>query len=77
MTIRILNYADLSGEAIAEIADELKEQHALKDLMTWALSDSGKNFAPGVVKNVIVQNEFTHDVIVPWGPQLVLVYDTT
>ena len=77
MTVRIVNHADLSRDAIAEIERELSEQHTLKDLMTWALSDSGKKFVPGVVRDVIVQDEFTHDVIVPWGPQLVLVYDTT
>jgi hypothetical protein len=77
MSLRILNYANLPPEVITEIESELSEQHALKDLVNWALSDSGKRFVPGVVKDVIVQDEFTHDVIVPWGPELVLVYDTT
>lgn len=77
MTIRVLNYANLAPEVIADIESELSEQHVLKDLMTWALSDFGKKFIPGVVKDVVIQDEFTHDVIVPWGPELVLVYDTT
>lgn len=77
MTIRVLNYAGLPSEAVANIESELSEQYSLKDLMNWALSDSGKRFIPAVVKDVIVQDEFTHDVIVPWGPDLVLVYDTT
>jgi hypothetical protein len=77
MTIRILNYARLSPEVIADIESELSEQHSLGDLMSWALSDCGKKFIPGVVRDVIVQDEFTHDVVVPWGPELVLVYDTT
>jgi hypothetical protein len=77
MPIRVLNYANLPGEVIAGIESELAEQYALKDLMAWALSDSEKRFIPGVVKDVVVQDEFTHDVIVPWGPELVLVYDTT
>jgi hypothetical protein len=77
MSIRVLNYANLSREAVADIENELSEQYALKDLMTWALSDPAKRFIPGVVKAVVVQDEFTHDVIVPWGPELVLVYDTT
>lgn len=77
MTVRVLNYAQLPLEVIAEIETELSEQHSLKDLMDWALSDFGKKFIPGVVKDVIVQDEFTHDVVVPWGPELVLVYDTT
>jgi hypothetical protein len=77
MTLRVLNYASLPPEVIAEIESELSEQHALKDLMTWALADSEGKFIPGVVQDVVVQDEFTHDVIVPWGSELVLVYDTT
>ena len=77
MSIRVLNYADLERETIAEIEAELSGQHSLSDVMRWALSDSTKDFIPGVVQDVIIQDEFTHDVIVPWGPELVLVYDTT
>jgi hypothetical protein len=77
MPISVLNYANLPREVIASIESELAEQHNLKDLMKWALADSGNKFVPGVVKNVVVQDEFTHDIIVPWGPELVLVYDTT
>ena len=77
MPLHVLNYANLPPEVIAEIQSELSGQYALKDLMTWALDDSGKKFIPGVVQDVVVQDEFTHDVIVPWGAELVLVYDTT
>ena len=77
MTIRVLNHARLLPEVIVEIESELSGQHTLNDVMSWGLSDSGKKFIPGVVKDVVVQDEFTHDVIVPWGPELVLVYDTT
>ena len=34
-------------------------------------------FVPQVVADVIVQDEFTHDVLIPWREGLVLVYDTT
>lgn len=77
MTIRVFNYASLPPRVIADIEGELSEHHTLKDVMSWALSNSEKRFIPGVVKDVIVQDEFTHDVIVPWGAELVLVYDTT
>lgn len=76
MSIRISNFASVPAEVFAEIQEELSDQHTLKDVMSWALSDSGK-FIPGIVKDVIVQDEFTHDVIVPWGSELVFVYDTT
>lgn len=44
--------------------------------MHWALSDPSR-FLPQVVADVIIQDEFTHDVIVPWRDEVVLVYDTT
>lgn len=77
MTIPVHNYASLSPEVIADIEVELSGQHSLKDLMSWALADAEKKFVPGVVAVVVVKDKFTHDVIVPWGAELVLVYDTT
>jgi len=61
----------------ARIAEELSTQDNLKDVMAWALSQPGGTFIPSVVAELIVQDEFTHDVIVPWRDGLVLVYDTT
>jgi hypothetical protein len=77
VTMRILNHANLSAQAIAEIEGELPDQENLKDLMNWALSYPAGTFISQVVADVIVQDEFTHDVVVPWREGLVLVYDTT
>jgi hypothetical protein len=77
VTMRVLNHANLSPQAIGEIEDELPDQQNLKDLMNWALSYPAGPFMPQVVADVIVQDEFTHDVVVPWREGLVLVYDTT
>jgi hypothetical protein len=75
--MRVLNHANLSPQAIGEIEDELPDQQNLKDLMNWALAYPVGTFLPQVVGDVIVQDEFTHDVLVPWRAGLVLVYDTT
>ena len=75
--MRILNHASLSPETIAGIQGELSAQENLKDVMVWAFSSPRGVFIPTVVAEVIVQDEFTHDVIVPWRDGLVLVYDTT
>lgn len=58
------------------LAEGSTNQENLTDLMRWALSRR-EYFIPTVIANVIVQDEFTHDVIVPWREGLVLVYDTT
>lgn len=75
--MRVVNHANLSTDKLADIAKELEAQENLKDVMAWAFSRPRGTFLPAVVDEVIVQDEFTHDVIVPWRDGLVLVYDTT
>ena len=75
--MRVVNHANLSPEQIAQIEGELSNQHNLQDVMTWALSHPKGAFIPSVVAAVIVQDEFTHDVVIPYRDSLVLVYDTT
>jgi len=76
MKIRLVNQIKLPTKSITDLETEIPEQENLKDVMKWALSNPGE-FVPQVVADVIVQDEFTHDVVVPWRDGLVLVYDTT
>jgi hypothetical protein len=64
-------------DQLASIEAEIAHQQNLQDLMKWALADRNGVFRPGVATDVVVQDEYTHDVIVPWRDGLVLVYDTT
>lgn len=73
----MLNYSTAGGDEIARIERELAGQQNLSDVMTWAGSYPPGTFIPTVVSNIVVQDEFTHDVIVPFRDGLVLVYDTT
>ena len=75
--MRVVNRAGLTPEQLAPIERELSGQQNLNDVMKWSLSQPRGTFIPSVVADVIVQDEFTHDVIVPWRDSLVLVYDTT
>ena len=75
--MRVLNYANLPADDVAKITTELSTQENLRDVMSWALSAPTGTFIPSVVSEVIVQDEFTHDVVVPWRDKLFLVYDTT
>jgi hypothetical protein len=75
--MRVLNRANLSAEQLAEVERELSGQQNLDDVMKWALAHPPGVFTRTVIAGVIVQDEFTHDVIVPWRDDLVLVYDTT
>jgi len=75
--MRVVNYANLSSDEVADIESELSGQQNLHHVMQWALAHPPGTFIPTVVAGVVVQDEFTHDVIVPWRDRLVLVYDTT
>lgn len=74
--MRIVNRANLSKDQITEIEKELGEQRGLQDVLKWGLSQPAGVCLPRVVANVITQDEFTHDVIVPYR-DVFLVYDTT
>lgn len=75
--MRVTNHADLASEQLAAIESELPQHHGLQDVITWGLKRESCAALPGVIAEVIVQDEFTHDAIVPWRDGLVLVYDTT
>jgi len=75
--MQVKNYAKLSPEQLAAIESELPEQRGLGDVVNWGLGKKSGAGVPGIVAEVIVQDEFTHDAIVPWRDGIVLVYDTT
>ena len=75
--MQIVSHGKITAEVKARIQAEVSSQQNLKDMMAWALPQGSSVFLPGVVSEVIVQDEFTHDVIVPRSDGLVLVYDTT
>lgn len=74
--MRIVNRANLSDEKIVEIEKELGEQRGIQDVLKWGLSQPAGVCLSRVVADVVTQDEFTHDVIVPYR-DLFLVYDTT
>jgi hypothetical protein len=73
----VLNRANLTSQSITEIQRELANQKNLSNVLRWAFSYPMGVFIPQIVADVVVQDEFTHDVIIPWRDGLVLVYDTT
>ena len=75
--MRVDHHSNLPPETLAQIEAELCDQKNLKEVMKWALTGPTGSFLPQVVAEVVVQDEFTHDVIIPWRDGLVLVYDTT
>jgi hypothetical protein len=75
--MKVLNLAKLSENEFAELENVLAKHKTLGQVLTWAGGAPAKgDFLPQIVAEVITQDEFTHDVVVPYK-DLFLVYDTT
>jgi len=75
--LQITNHANLSSNRLAEIEEQLAGHHLLLDVLKWAKEQPEGTFIPQIIAEIVPQDEYTHDVIVPWRDGLVLVYDTT
>jgi hypothetical protein len=75
--MRVVNRANLMPGEVTRLEGELCGQQNLNDVMKWALAHPKGVFIPSIVEAVIAQDEFTHDVVIPYRDGLVLVYDTT
>ena len=71
--MRIEDRAGLDEEARGAIERAVAGHGTLQDVVRWGVAQE----PPLLVADVIVQDEFTHDVVVPYRGGLFLVYDTT
>jgi hypothetical protein len=67
------NRASLDADALAELEAAVASHHTLEDVVRWGLA----HCPPRMIADVVVQDEFTHDVVVPCGGERFLVYDAT
>jgi hypothetical protein len=67
------NRAGVGEMDLAMIARAVDGHRTLEDVVRWGLAC----VPPRIVADVVTQDEFTHDVVVPYGDGLYLVYDTT
>ncbi len=72
----VVNLSKTRVPEFAELSDELNRHKSLRDVLAWAATKPKEDVHPQFVAEVITQDEFTHDVIVPYQ-NLFLVYDTT
>jgi hypothetical protein len=59
--------------ALASIETLVASQRTLEDVVRWGLSRNPPRF----VERVVVQDEYTHDVVIQWADGVYVVYDTT
>jgi hypothetical protein len=57
----------------AALTELIASQRTLEDVVRWGLSLS----PPRLIADLVVMDEYTHDVVIAYNKQLYLVYDTT
>jgi hypothetical protein len=72
----IRNLTNLSEKDFAALAGELAKHKTLGRALSWAGARPKDEFLPQIVAEVVTQDEYTHDVVIPYK-KLFLVYDTT
>jgi len=58
------------GRSLEAVASRHK---TLEEVVRWGLAQT----PPRLIRDVIVQDEYTHDVVMQWDEGVYLVYDTT
>lgn len=74
--MKVINADNISDEKFEQIKQILPEAENLLQIMNWINSQPKSDFLPQIVSEVIVQDEFTHDVVIPFQ-DVFLVFDTT
>jgi hypothetical protein len=62
----IRNRSSLSAAAVGALERELGGLESLADVLRWGRAQPAGSVKPAVITDVVVQDEFTHDAIVPW-----------
>jgi hypothetical protein len=65
--------ANVPPETLASIEVIVTGQRTLEDVVRWGLAQRPAR----LVERVVVQDEYTHDVVIAWAHDVYLVYDTT
>jgi hypothetical protein len=63
----------VDGAVLASIETLVASQKTLEDVVRWGLAKK----PPALIERVVVQDEYTHDVVLRWADGVYLVYDTT
>ena len=72
----IFNYSALTDRRFEELVLEIRQHSGLRDVLAWAAAKPKSEVHSQIVAEVVTQDEFTHDIIVPYR-DVFLVYDTT
>jgi hypothetical protein len=72
-SLSLRDRAGLDEPTRTRIEAAIADHGMLDRVVRWALA----SHPPRPIERVVVQDEYTHDVVVGWGDGLYLVYDCT
>lgn len=75
--MNLKNYSNLSPERIEELQQATARHAGMLEALNWAIAQSPHISPMHIVANVVVQDEYTHDVILRAGDDAYLVYGTS
>ena len=67
--VPIMVFRDRSGLSRAQLLSlelEVGKLESLADVLRWGRSQPPGVVSPKVIADVVIQDEFTHDAVVPW-----------
>ena len=74
--MKVINADNFPDKKIEQIKQVLPKAENLLQVMNWINSQPKNDFLPKIVAEVVVQDEYTHDVVIPYK-DVFLVFDTT
>ena len=69
----LANHATISDQQAHRLVEQVKPLATLEEVMRWGL----KQPIARMILEVVVQDEYCHDVVMEWEAGLHLVFDTT
>ncbi|MFL5620245.1 MAG: hypothetical protein ACJ79A_17845 [Gemmatimonadaceae bacterium] len=72
-TVPVRAVGSIAPDVLAHAESELAHQHTLADVLAWARGQS----PPRAVTEIVTQDEYTHDVVIPFDGSHFLAFDAT
>ena len=72
-TVPVRAIGTIAPDVVARAESELGRRHTLADVLAWALAQS----PPRAVAEIVTQDEYTHDVVIPFDGSHFVVFDAT
>jgi hypothetical protein len=71
--VRVRAIGAIAPDVLARAESELGQQHTLADVLAWARAQ----MPPRTVTEIVTQDEYTHDVVIPFDGSHFLAFDAT